>query len=275
MHIAQPALSHAIKKLEEYVGVELFARDRRGVALTQAGQVFLEQTYQTLAQGELAVERAQNAANGSAGHLSIGFIGSSGYGFMPSIIARFRDNYPGIDIRIAEMPTLEQLEQLENRQIDVGILRTPLTKKKDFLNLRLFARDRLMVAVHQDHHLAQRSELALAELADEPLVTFNRDKVPASYAQLMSACLAAGFHPRIAQECSQVAGVICVVAAGLGLAIIPSDLKSLMHPKVRYIALRGDDKHVNIELSLAWRKDDRNPVLNSFLASAGALSTKN
>src|SRR5690606_24749130 len=93
------------------------------------------------------------------------------------------------------------------------------------------------------------------------------DDVPASYAQLLSICLSAGFHPRIAQECSQVAGVLCVVAAGLGVAIIPGDLRLLAHPLVHYIDLKGLDEDLSVEISFAWRHDNQNPALRSFLQS--------
>lgn len=269
LHIAQPALSNAIQKLERLVGVKLFARNRRGVELTPAGRVFLEQTHQTLQQSALAIERARAAASGRSGNLSVAFIGTAGYGYTPKIIARFRESHPGVELKIYEMSTLEQLEQLENRQIDVGILRTPLVKPQPRLNLRLYARDRLMVALPQGHRLSQRKRIALSELANESFVAFNRNDVPASYAQLMSICLAGGFHPKITQECSQVAGMVCVVAAGLGVAIIPADLRSLIHPKVSYVDLQGQDKSLSVEISFAWRNDNANPALQSFLQCAG------
>jgi DNA-binding transcriptional LysR family regulator len=267
MHIAQPAISQAIHKLETYIGVALFVRNRRGVALTHAGQVFLAQTYQTLHQTTLSIERARDAGTGSVGSLVIGFIGSAGYGYTPDIIARFRQSYPGIELKLFEMSTLEQLEQFKNRHIDIGILRTPLIHEHAYLDFHLHARDRLVAAVPSNHRFSQRKRVALADLANESFAAFNRDKVPASYAQLMSDCLTAGFQPKIAQECSQVSGLICVVAAGLGIAIVPSDLRSLKHPKVHYVDLQSGPGNLRVEISFAWRRDNHNPALRSFRAA--------
>lgn len=267
MHIAQSAMSQAIRKLEAYIGVPLFVRNRRGVALTHAGQVFLAQTYQTLRQTALSIERTRDAGSGGVGSLVIGYIGSAGYGYMPEIIAQFRKTCPGVALKLFEMSTLEQLEQFRNRQIDIGILRTPLMQEQAHLDCHRYAFDRLVAAVPSNHRFSQRKRIALADLANESFVAFNRDKVPASYAQLMSDCLTAGFQPKITQECSQVSGLVCVVAAGLGIAIVPSDLRSLKHPKVHYIDLHGGAESLKVEISFAWRRDNPNPALRSFRAA--------
>lgn len=265
LHIAQPALSRAIQRLEAYVGVALLERNQRRVTLTPAGRMFLEQTYQTLEQSTLSVERARSVAHGTSGHLSIGFIGSAGYGFVPTIIEAFRQRFPNVELTLTEMSTLEQLGHLESRRIDVGILRTPLPKQHHVLNLRHYASDGLVVALHADHPLASHRRLQLQELANESFVAFAPEKVPASYAQLMAACLAAGFLPRVTQQCSQVAVIVGLVAADMGVAIVPADLQSLQHPKVRYVPLQSNSSPLNVEVSFAWRKDSTNPTLSSFL----------
>ncbi|ANN69472.1 hypothetical protein BAU08_07165 [Bordetella bronchialis] len=270
--IAQSPLSQAIQRLEAHVGTPLFLRNKRSVSLTPAGRVFLEEAHQWLRYERIAVERAQHAAGGEIGQLSIGFIGSAGYGFMPELIGRFRERYPQVSLRVVEMTTKDQLEQLKGRSLDVGMLRTPLPQEGAMIRTRLYQYDRLMAALPMQHPLAGRKRIALRQLAGDSFVAFSRDKVPAAHAQLISACATAGFHPRIEQECAQVASVVCLVAAGLSVALIPSNLASLIHPKVRYIPLSDDTAYLRQEISLAWRRDDDNPALASFLEAARPLS---
>ncbi|HTK01410.1 MAG TPA: LysR family transcriptional regulator [Bordetella sp.] len=270
--IAQSPLSQAIQRLEEYVGTPLFLRNKRSVSLTPAGRVFLEEAQQWLQYERVAVERAQHAASGEIGQLSIGFIGSAGYGFMPELIGHFRGLYPQVRLRVVEMTTKDQLEQLKGRSLDVGLLRTPLPQEGAMIQTRLYQYDRLMAALPMHHPLSGRKRIALRQLAQDSFVAFSRDKVPAAHAQLISACATAGFHPRIEQECAQVASVVCLVAAGLSVALVPSNLASLIHPKVRYIPLSDKTEHLYQEISLAWRRDDDNPALASFLDAARPLS---
>lgn len=263
--IAQSPLSQAIQKLEAHVGTPLFLRNKRTVSLTPAGRIFLEEAYQWLKYERVAIERTQHACNGETGQLSLGFIGSVGYGFMPELIGHFRRRYPQVRLRVVEMTTKDQLEQLKGRGLDLGLLRTPLPQEAAPIETHLYKRDRLMVALPKSHALAGKRSIALKQLAGESFVAFSREKVPAAHAQLISACTEAGFYPDIEQECSQVGGVICLVAAGLSVALVPSNLASLMHPKVQYLPLADRSRFLGQEISVAWRRGDDNPALASFL----------
>lgn len=271
VNIAQSPLSQAMQKLETYVGTALFLRNKRAVSLTPAGKVFLDEAYQWLKYEQLAIERAQSAKNGEIGHLSIGFIGSAGYGFMPTLINHFRQSHPRIRLRLVEMTTLDQLEQLKNRYLDLGLLRTPLAQKTSLIQTHLYAHDKLMVALPKKHPLSGQKTIGLKQLAHESFVAFSKEKVPAAHAQMIAACSTAGFYPDIAQECSQVASVICFVAAGLSIALIPSNLTALIHPKVQYIPLSDKTPFLNQEISIAWRNNDDSPALASFLKAAKSL----
>jgi len=266
--IAQSPLSQAIQKLEAHVGTPLFLRNKRTVSLTPAGKIFLEEAHQWLKYERVAIERTQHACNGETGQLSLGFIGSAGYGFMPELISHFRRQYPQVRLRVVEMTTKDQLEQLKGRGLDLGLLRTPLPQEAALIETRLYKHDRLMVALPRTHSLAGQRRIALRQLAGESFVAFSREKVPAAHAQLISACNEAGFYPDIEQECSQVGGVICLVAAGLSVALVPSNLASLMHPKVQYLPLADRSRFLTQEISVAWRKGDDNPALASFLKVA-------
>ena len=265
LHVAQPALSYAVKKIERYVGVQLIDRSRSSVSLTHAGRRFLEDSYQTLQHINFSIERARQVTRGKTGRLAIGFLGTAGYGLVPSLMADYRQACPDVETQLLELSTLEQLDRLETKQIDVGIVRSPFFGEKDFLHTRLIARDQMMVALPAHHRLARRKTLSMAELKDEGFVIFSRDHVPASYAALMTLCSLEGFHPLILQECIQVSGLICVVAAGVGIALVPSDLKALQHPKVSYVPLKGSHSFQQVEISLAWHKDNHNPAIPGFV----------
>lgn len=268
VNIAQSPLSQAIQKLEAHIGTALFVRNKRAVSLTSAGKVFLEEARQWLKYEQLAIARAQYAKDGDIGHLSIGFIGSVGYGFMPSLINNFRRGRPEMRLRLVEMTTLDQIEHLKNRDLDLGLLRTPLAEQTSLIETRLYARDTLMVALPKTHPLSRQKSVKLKQLARESFVAFSKEKVPAAHAQLISACSTAGFYPDIAQECSQVASVICFVAAGLSVALIPSNLTALIHSKVHYLPLSDKSEFLDQEISIAWRKGDDNPALTAFLSAA-------
>lgn len=270
--MAQSPLSQAIQKLETYVGTPLFQRNKRAVALTPAGRIFLEEAYQWLKYERIALTRTMHASKGEIGQLSLGFIGSAGYGFMPELIGAFRRSHPEVRLRVVEMTTKDQVEQLKARYLDLGLLRTPLLQETSLIDTRLYRRDRLMAALPKAHPLAGERAISLDQLSHESFVSFSREKVPTAHAQLIAACATANFQPHIEQECSQVAGVICLVAAGLSVAVIPENLASLMHPKVQYVPLSDTTPHLSQEVSLAWRKDDDNPALASFLQMAAALT---
>ena len=135
-NMAQSPLSQAIRKLEAQVGTPLFERNKRNVALTAAGQVLLKEAYQWLEREQATLERVRHASSGEIGHLSIGFRGSIGYGLMPELISQFRQRFPRVQLRLVESATLEQLELLEQRSLDVGFLRTPLPYRSPGLRTR-------------------------------------------------------------------------------------------------------------------------------------------
>lgn len=269
--MAQSPLSQAIQKLETVVGTPLLIRSKRSVTLTAAGKVFLEEAYQWLRYEQQAIERTQHASSGDLGQLALGYVGSAGYGFMPDLIRRFRAHYPKVRLRVVEMTTKDQIEQLEGRALDLGMLRTPLLGGGSQLDTYLYKHDRLMAAVPINHPLANEQAISLQQLAGESFVAFSREKVPSAYTQLITVCAEAGFSPDIEQECSQVGGVICLVAAGLSVSLISGNLASLIHPKVKYLPLADDNPNLTQEVSIAWRKGDDNPALASFLKIARAL----
>jgi DNA-binding transcriptional LysR family regulator len=270
--IAQSPLSQAIQKLEAYVGAPLFVRTKRSVALTAAGRVFLGEAYQWLKHEDAVIARTLSANAGTTGRLLVGFIGSAGYGFMPELVSRFRSAYPQVRLRLIEMNTKDQVEHLKSGYLDAGLLRLPLPGGTEELETRPYKRDQLMAALHRDHPLAGEASIDLLELANEPFVAFSREKIPAAHAQLISACVDAGFYPEIDQECTQIASVICLVAAGVAVALVSGNLTALIHSNVRYVPLRNESRFLAQHVAIAWRKGDENPALISLRDVAAQLA---
>lgn len=238
-----------------------------------AGQVFLAEAYQWLKFEDIAIKRAQAASDGTIGHLSLGFIGSTGYGYMPDLVGAFRRAFPHVRLRLSEMNTRDQVENLATRHLDVGLLRLPLPGVgASVLETRAYKRDRLMAALHCDHPLAGETSINLSQLAGERFVAFSREQIPAAHAQLIAACVNAGFYPEIDQECTQIASIVCLVAAGVAVALVSGNLSSLVHPNVRYVALNEDRAFTAQQTAIAWRKGDDNPALASLLSVVAQLA---
>src|SRR5690606_9208188 len=177
LHVAQPALSYAVKKIERYVGVQLIERSRSSVSLTHAGRRFLEDSYQTLQHINFSIERARQVTRGKTGRLAIGFMGTAGYGLVPSLMEDYRHACLDVETQLLELSTLEQLDRLETKHLDVGNVRSPFFGEKDFLHTRLIARDQMMVALPARHRLARRKTLSMARSEEHTSELQSRENI--------------------------------------------------------------------------------------------------
>ncbi|SOB95685.1 regulatory helix-turn-helix LysR family protein [Alloalcanivorax xenomutans] len=169
LNMSQPPLTHAIRKLEDELGVILIKRDKRVLGLTDAGRTFLEQARETLRQAEQAVTATRDVAAGRTGVVRLGYVGSALYGRLPTVIRQFRSTYPKVRLELREATTAAQIAALRDGELDAGVLIPPLTNAQD-IAVTPFDHDRLCLALPRDHPLSRRSDLALTELADEPFV---------------------------------------------------------------------------------------------------------
>ncbi len=270
LHMAQSPLSQAIKGLEALLGVALFVRTQRSVALTPAGRVFLEQA-RLLQQHEARAVAATREATASAfGRLALGFIGSLAYDLLPALVARFQQHHPDVRLDLLEMRSNEQADALRARRLDVGLVRLPL-EDDDGLATRMLRRDNFMVALPVGHRLTREAVIDLAALAHDQLALFSRQRVPSMFMKVVTACIDAGFHPHIAYEVQEIASAIGIVASGQAVALIPSSLEVLVHPQVVYRPLAHPAHAITLDAALAWRQADPNPALKAFLALAEGL----
>ncbi len=268
LHMSQPPLSQQIRQLEEEVGATLLLRNQRKVELTAAGAAFLVSAREILAAVEDAARQARRVQRGEVGRLAVGFVGSAMYSFVPELLRAFRVQAPDIALRLHEMGTTEQLRQLDDGRLDVGFLRTP--GRWPGIAFETVLEEPVVVALPDVHPLAKRSLLRLVDIEGEDLVLLTPAGSPGLRAALSDAIAALGGEDRIAQEVAEMQTVIGLVAAGVGISLVPESVRALDRPGVTYRALEGGTPALKLEM--AYRAADGSPVLTAFLEKARAAA---
>jgi DNA-binding transcriptional LysR family regulator len=266
LHISQPPLSRAIRGLEERLGVALFARNRRRVELTPAGERFLEEARRVLAQLERAGAELRGMAAGERGRLRVGFVSLADYGVLPGLLKQFKAARPGVTLALREMLSPDQAAALVAGELDFGLLLPPVTQA-DALEHLVVQRERFVVALPARHALARRSgKLAVRELEGEPLVTVPRGIAPGLYDIVAGLVQRAGLSLSVAQEAIQMQTVVSLVSSGLGAAIVPASVANLGRRGVAYREIA--DPHPRLDLWLAWPRGALGPASQDFVALA-------
>lgn len=261
LRIAQPPLSQQIRQLEETLGVELLSRTKRRVQLTAAGEVFLEECRILLAQLERAVQRTQRASRGEHGTLAIGFVSSASYSILPTVLQHFRVAFPSVHVILRELSAAQQVESFENRSIDIGIARSPVDSP--YVELALTLREPLVVALSESHPLSRSDAIRASALAGEPFVLFPRPLAPGLYDEVIRLCREAGFSPKVVQEAIQMQTIVGLVAADIGVAIVPKSLENLRRVGVVYRPFEGSSPTSTI--LIVHRKPDASTIVRNFL----------
>ena len=262
LHVSQSSVSEQILDLEGEIGGPLLDRSARQVRLTAQGKVFLEEARKTLEAADRAVDLTRQSLQGEVGTLSVGFFLWGAGGFFPRIIREFRRRRPGIRLSLLDMHASEQLVALEEGRIDVGLTR-PLEAPFDrTLRSELLYRDPIVVAVRPDHRFAKR-EVKLKELAGERLVLWERKTLPVLFDGLVTLCSGEGFSPLIVNTASTWAGVLTLVEAGEGIALVPAGVRHLRTKGLAYSTLTPNK--LSLGLSVAWNPMNQGVALQEFL----------
>jgi len=262
--ISQPPLSQQIQALEQEVGARLFERTNRWVELSEAGRLFLVEARLALAQVDKAADVARRAQLGELGELKIGFTASAPFtSGIPQAIFAFRQAFPAVHLALQEMSSKEVAERLEEQSMQVGIMR-PLPLPDSLVAVELL-REPLVAIIRSDHPLAAGSEkgLYLSELAAEPFVFFPRTYGSGLYAQLLSLTREAGFSPLFTQEAGEAMTIIGLVAAGLGVTVLPASYQRMRIEGVVYRTLLDPD--ATSAVWLVQRKDQQSPMAEAFI----------
>jgi DNA-binding transcriptional LysR family regulator len=267
--IVQPSLSQQIRQLEDELGVPLLHRTKRSVELTDAGKVFLAEAQQILAQVQEAKRAAQRANRGEVGRLVVGYISSSTYDLLPMILRVYRERFPDVDVALRELTTREQLRAMEEEYIDVGILRLPISAP--MVNVEVVRREPIVCVLPEKHPLATRKRIAVSMLADEPFVLQSSQRGAGYYGQLMQLCLSAGFSPNVVQEVTEIHTIVSLVAAGMGVSLVPLSARNIRSQGVVYRELEGPATLT--ELAVAWLRTTRSVLVQNFLVVARETAT--
>lgn len=268
LHIGQPPLSQQIQALETEVGALLFERSKRWVRLTEAGRLFLDDARRILALADQAAATARRAHRGEVGELRIGFTFSTPLTpLFASLINRYRQRYPAVTLSLREMPTLHQIEALDQRTLDLGFVRPPETAIPDTVLLTTLHTDSLMVVLPVDHPLATQRHIAIRDLNGASLVMYPKDAGTGLHPQLFRLCRAAGFEPHITHEAGEASTIIGLVAAGCGISVLPTPFDSIRMEGVCYRPL--SDAAATTSLQLGRRKAEASPLVQAFVALAG------
>lgn len=259
LHLAQQPLSAQIKRLEEELGVQLFDRTTRKVTLTEAGEAFLQEVRLGLAHLDTAVEAAQRVARGEAGQLVLGYVGSTLYNIMPVTVRTIRERFPHVHLVLRELCSPELEQKICEQEIDIGLL-VP-DGPDHVLACEIVHREETVVALPQGHPLAARTHIPLRLLADEPIVIYDRLQKPLPYDMVIALCREAGFSPHIVQEAASEQTVLGLVAAGMGIALVPAGLHLLYNESVHYRPLIEPSR--SIDFALAWRQDNTSPLVKA------------
>lgn len=260
------ALGRHIRLLEEDLGTRLLARTTRHVALTEDGAAFLDEARSLLARADELTARFRDRGRSRAATLRLGAIDSAAAGLVPLLLQDFQDRRPDVTVRLVEDKTIRLVPRLLSGRIDLALIRPPETPDKALEILFLF-HESAVVAVPEDHALAGRDRLAVADLAGEPLIVPDRRSRPHSHDLTVKLFAEAGLQPDIAQIADEKQTIVNLVAAGLGVAIVPRWTSRLATRGVRYVRLEGAKATMDrLPLAAAWVRDARDAVRDDMVA---------
>ncbi|WP_413626237.1 LysR substrate-binding domain-containing protein [Luteibacter sp. Lutesp34] len=275
LHISQPPLSQQIQSLEADLGVRLLDRNRRRVALTEPGRLFLAEAKAILARADSARMVVTEAAAGFTGHLRLAYaVSVSFHPALPETLLRFSHAVPGVSLHLGEMFTGAQYDAILAGQIDVGLLRAHPEGVANTrqLNVEVIDHEPLVIALPAAHRLAKQPLLRMADLAGERFVAPPRAQAATLNDRLALLANKAGFRPQIRQEAQQIPSLLPLVAAGLGVALVPASLRVVHLKGVAFVPV--DDPEAHLLLAVASRVDNTSPVLDSFLRTIREARSK-
>lgn len=251
LHMAQPPLSQQIRKLEEECKTQLFVRNSRNVQLTADGELLLNHARKILAQYGAMTTALRRARDGEIGRLRLGFVSSAAISALPPVVRELRSQWPGIDLELREETTDAQIDLIATGALDAGIAREVRTIQG--LSTTLLQNERLVAAVAADHPLAPRTSVGLGELKGERFIAFPRDRISRLFDHIAALLHAADVDFDLAQQAVQFPTILGLVAAHLGIAVVPESLRAFTIPGIAYLDIQ--DASAISRVSLIYSND--------------------
>jgi DNA-binding transcriptional LysR family regulator len=263
LHIAQPPLSQQIRQLEDELGLQLLERGSRPLRLTEAGRFFKTEAENLIAQLEQAVAGTRRIGRGEVGWIGIGYVGSAMNLLLPPVLRRFHAEHPGVEVLLYEMLQFEQSEALLARRVHVGFVR-PGIDHGELIEESLYD-EPISIALPSDHRWAGRSEIAIAELADEPVVLYGGGGMTRGIDSgfLLSTFRAHGVEPKVAFQVQHPESALGLVAAGMAVALTAAGFGHV--PRVGISFVPAAAPAPSIPMKIAYRATERSPAVLALL----------
>ena len=261
LFISQSALSQQIKQLEAILGVTLFERTNRKVALSRPGQLLVKEAELILKQLGDSMERWQLTQDGVMGQLKIGFVGSAMQMYLPLILKEFGKKYTKINFYLEELTNTEQIRALEHEQLDIGFMRSNIVSPD--LRIKSVYKENFSLVLPENHYITKDNFKHMGQLSEESFILFPNENSPMYFQQIQNLCADQGFSPRISHKSIHGPTIFKLVENGMGISIVPNSLRDEHNYKIKFLEL--DNVPHRTELFAAWKKNNTNPALHYFL----------
>jgi len=268
LNMTQPPLSRQIQVLERILDVALLERTSRSVKLTPAGRSFLQEAQRILRHTDVAAAVARRVDSGKVGTLRIGFTAATAYSYLPTLVKACEAQLPDIGLVLNEEVTKAQLEHLLSDQLDIGLVRPPITRP-ELRSTRVLS-EPLVAAVPSGHRLAESGALGTRDFAGESLIMYSSHDARYFYDLVASVFSDSGVLPRYVQHLVQIHSILALVRAGVGMALVPQSAAALRYEGVVFKRLQLR-RPAHVELYLVWRRDNPDPLVEHVVELANGL----
>ncbi len=261
--IAQTAISQQIISLENQLGLRLFERNNRSVLLTPAGKVFLKDAKVLLSKSAEAIDRAQRAAKGIEGSISIGYNGPIERKFLPQLIRMYSNTYPAVGYSIVQDTVKNLKEGLNHGELDISFNIICDVIDSPALEWKKLHRYPYCAFMAKDHPLAREKSIDITRLAKEPIISLESFLLPGAYTALLQYYADHGFSPKIVRYAASLDTMFLFVEAGIGIAVLQNCFDFLASDNISMVTL--ENEFDSFDLVVAWRKDNPNPAVPLFI----------
>lgn len=262
LHVAQPALSRQIQQLEDELGVLLFDRTRRAIALTEAGKVLLDEANRLIEHADRTADLVRQVDSGRTGRLGVDFLPSACSRLLPPILTEFRSAHPAVSLVLRERKPDEIVDAVKSGHADIGFVYAPFVRETS-LQCEPILREPFVVALPEHHFLASEAELEMSDLADENFILGYRYSTTGLHDKIAGLCQRSGFAPIVVQEVWLLQTALSLVSAGIGVTLVPWSMQEVQRTGVVYTPIR--ECPCEVEYDLLWRPDNTSPVVRSFV----------